>query len=52
MEKKLFPAHAGVILVLHGQAGLLEPFPRRRGGDPFNACLTVSKAFFSLPTRG
>ena len=30
----LFPAHAGVILLLALCAGDPEPFPRTRGGDP------------------
>ena len=49
---RLFPAHAGVILVATLQNAGLETFPRPRGGDPKTGELVVIGWDFSPPTRG
>ena len=51
-KRKLFPAHAGVILSLHfGTLGIIT-FPRPRGGDPISCKAKSNKTTFSPPTRG
>ena len=48
----LFPAYAGVILIL--AAGGLPPvtFPRIRGGDPYTVTDADGDTLFSPHTRG
>ena len=52
MIKKLFPAHAGVILKDLREAIQLITFPRPRGGDPLGEQPVKKKEIFSPPTRG
>ena len=48
----LFPAHAGVILVLFVPAHSRHSFPRPRGGDPRACTAIVKNDNFSPLTRG
>ena len=48
----LFPAHAGVILLLKNENSLLPPFPRTRGGDPLRISGSLGRLPFSPHTRG
>ena len=48
----LFPAYAGVILDGHHAGHGLRPFPRIRGGDPFQLSRGDNTGAFSPHTRG
>ena len=48
----LFPAHAGVILILHRDDAPLSSFPRTRGGDPSRDFMLNAFLIFSPHTRG
>ena len=52
INKRLFPAHAGVILMVDMGELEEEPFPRTRGGDPWDNPLLVATVNFSPHTRG
>ena len=49
---KLFPAHAGVILLCKLCKISDHAFPRPRGGDPHGGVLGTVIHHFSPPTRG
>ena len=49
---KLFPAHAGVILISSLEYRKKLTFPRTRGGDPPNWFTTRTPTLFSPHTRG
>ena len=48
----LFPAYAGVILEFFNRRTAVLPFPRIRGGDPYEALRNKPKINFSPHTRG
>ena len=48
----LFPAHAGVILMVDMGELEEEPFPRTRGGDPTQLKIHGTHINFSPHTRG
>ena len=48
----LFPAHAGVILVLNEHFTKEAAFPRTRGGDPYCPNCGARMEGFSPHTRG
>ena len=48
----LFPAYAGVIPQLRGHHLHPDPFPRIRGGDPYEDMQKFWKRVFSPHTRG
>ena len=48
----LFPAHAGVILILEIVGNGSVAFPRPRGGDPDGHWTNPKGVNFSPPTRG
>ena len=48
----LFPAHAGVILVVNGTSKAEIAFPRTRGGDPHTHVNNWRIIGFSPHTRG
>ena len=48
----LFPACAGVIPVIGAALLALEPFPRTRGGDPYQYKAAVAETGFSPHMRG
>ena len=49
---RVFPAHAGVILVCCRKASRGACFPRTRGGDPIRPAMIISAMRFSPHTRG
>ena len=48
----LFPAHAGVILAIVRVIVIAGPFPRIRGGDPFQNWAATAGDNFSPYMRG
>ena len=52
INESLFPAHAGVILVMDSIPGQMGAFPRTRGGDPGIDGFDDSGLHFSPHTRG
>ena len=48
----LFPAYAGVIPYKVKDVWYLCPFPRTRGGDPYQYKAAVAETGFSPHTRG
>ena len=51
-KQQLFPACAGVILVVPVAAAVICAFPRLRGGDPLGLLLLNQGSGFSPPARG
>ena len=51
-EEQLFPAHAGVIPMIHSYYGIWDTFPRTRGGDPAPMISATAIINFSPHTRG
>ena len=49
---ELFPAHAGVILLIDEAAEMGPPVPRTRGGDPIPLRAVMNQSFCSPHTRG
>ena len=50
--RKLFPAHAGVILPVRVKFNDMDAFPRTRGGDPYKVLAAELEVLFSPHTRG
>ena len=48
----LFPAHAGVILIIIPPLAAILPVPRTRGGDPNGYAITSGDNHCSPHTRG